>query len=73
MLRPTLLLAFTTALFACDQGGDAPGDVDFRSDGTICIVGMTPPSTTIKNRGFPHPDDPKGLWQQLATENTDEA
>lgn len=71
MTRPTLLLICATALFpACDEGSDAPDD-DFR-DGTICLVGVTPPSTTIKNKGVPDPDDPKGQWQQLAVENTDE-
>jgi hypothetical protein len=71
LTRPTLLLFCATALFpACDEGSDAP-DNEFR-DGIICLTGVTPPSTTITNKGFPHPDDPKSLWIQIATENADE-
>lgn len=71
MTRPTLLLFCATALLpACDEGSDAPDD-EFR-DGTVCVIAVTPPSTTIKNKGVPDPDDPKGQWLQLAIENTDE-
>jgi hypothetical protein len=71
MLRTILLLVCATSvLTACDEGADAPDD-EFR-DGTVCLVGVTPPSTTIKNKGVPDPDDPKSQWVQLAVENTDE-
>jgi len=56
---------------ACDDGAaPAPSDSEFR-DAYICLTKDSTPTTFVSPKGRPHPDDPKGLYVTLATEQVD--